>query len=234
MGDWFKTIARVRIVACALVTALVQGVSFAAEPSADHIQPSHIVIGLDISASTPLVSSAPYAANVARTLATMISALPPRSKVTLRTLGDYNPRDELIRQDWTISTLNRAEDVAGIVQSVVGAIPSLVAKGRIRQQMTTNILGFLQNMAQIVDCKAYRTDVVLLSDGMEDSPYVRLINTQATLPLPPSSIFKDCEQLEILGIGSGSRDPRLTPYLRDQWGAWAKAAGFNSFTGLND
>lgn len=164
----------------------------------------------------------------------MVSTLPPRSMVTLRTLGDYNPKDELIRQDWTISRLNRAEDVAHILEMVVGAIPSLVAKHRIKPQMTTNILGFLQNMAQVVDCKTYRTDVVLLSDGMEDSPYVRLTNTHVTLPLPPSPIFHDCEELEILGIGSGSHDPRLTPYLRDQWGAWAKAAGFKTFTGLND
>ena len=38
----------------------------------------------------------------------------------------------------------------------------------------------------------------------------------------------------ILGFAQGVRDPRETQRLRDQWTQWSQAAGFKSFTGLND
>ena len=40
--------------------------------------------------------------------------------------------------------------------------------------------------------------------------------------------------LVILGLAQGVNDPRETQRLRDEWTAWAQAAGFKSFIGLND
>ena len=102
--------------------------------------------------------------------------------------------------------------------------------------MKTNILGFLENRAQVKDCEKYKTLIVLVSDGMEDSVLGRLTQLDAKLPLPSTKLFNHCDELEILGIGTGSHnpDPAFTDHLRQQWQAWADAAGFVEFEGLND
>jgi hypothetical protein len=176
-----------------------------------------------------------YAASVGHQAGLLVKDLPLRSKVTLRTLGDYDPtKQALIRLDWVISLNNTAEDVARTVEDVTAGIPALVARRTLKPQMTTNILGFLENTAQIADCRAYPTTVALISDGIEDSGYARLNTVKGELPLPKTRIFDHCDKLEILGLGRGSRNPALTSHLREQWNAWAQAAGFRSFLGLGD
>ena len=39
---------------------------------------------------------------------------------------------------------------------------------------------------------------------------------------------------QILGIGQGTRSPKETVRLRNEWAKWAWRAGFAKFTGLND
>ena len=43
-----------------------------------------------------------------------------------------------------------------------------------------------------------------------------------------------CREFEILGLGQGTRSPKETVRLRQEWSGWAKAAGFAKFVGLND
>jgi hypothetical protein len=89
-------------------------------------------------------------------------------------------------------------------------------------------------MAQIVDCKKHDVTIVLASDGIEQSQEAELTQETRTLPMPEKKMFAGCRELEILGLGVGAKSPSMVDHLREQWSAWAKAAGFKEFQGLND
>jgi hypothetical protein len=119
------------------------------------------------------------------------------------------------------------------VETLIAGVPVLVARRTLTVQESTNIIGFLENTAQVVDCSTMPTTVVLISDGIEQSEYVSLTEPSAKLP-PPSPMFAGCEELQILGLGQGTQSPTFTAHLRDEWARWAAQAGFIAFTGLND
>ncbi len=231
-----RSIGRVRV-ALALAMALAMAAGdrgYAAPRKSAEERPHRVIIGLDLSTSNPLVTNDQYAAKVAARLVPVIGALVPRSEVTLRTFGVYDPTRQQLRLDRTISSVHPAEEVAAIIEGVIKGIPTLVKKGTLQAQPQTNIVAFLENTAELVSCNKVYTQVVLVSDGIEDSELARLTTVGAKLPPPAQKLFKNCRSLEILGIGVGSKSPALTNHLRDEWGAWAKAAGFKDFSGLND
>lgn len=223
------------VVLGAVVLALSGGAApvLAAE-AAKKPKPVHLVIGLDLSKSNPLVADDAYARKVAERLAPLVARLEPRSLVTLRTFGAYDPTANNLRLDRVISSKNPKEEVARVVEGIVAGVPTLVANGKLNMQMTTNIVPFLENMAEVVDCKAHRVEIYLVTDGLEDSEYARLADQRSALPAPAEKLFARCQKLEILGLGLGGKSPGLTNHLRAQWSGWAKAAGFKEFHGLND
>ncbi len=121
--------------------------------------------------SFPLVDSEQFAKRVAERVAPAIRDFPPRSLVTLRTFGVYDPAANPLRFDKQISSINRAADVASAVETIIASVPSMVASGKLKAQPKTNIVAFLETMAQSVDCKKNKTAIVLVSDGIEDSDY---------------------------------------------------------------
>ena len=78
------------------------------------------------------------------------------------------------------------------------------------------------------------TTIILASDGIEDSDYARLGRADSHLPPPEGRPFKGCAELDVLGLGEGTKSPRVTTRLRSEWSDWAGAAGFARFQGLND
>lgn len=215
---------------------VIQGVRTETGAGEDHSYqgaPTHLVIGLDLSQSNVLVTNEQFARKVADRIRPMIENLPPRSKVTLRTFGSYDSRSNPVHRDWTISASNRPEEVAAFVHGVVGGVPQLVSDGRLRSQGYTNILAFLENTSQLVDCFDNEVIVVLATDGVEDSEYVRLQRASATLPTA-DAMFDGCQRLEMLGVGQGLGSPSTTTRLRREWDGWAEEAGFRRFVGLND
>lgn len=197
-------------------------------------KPRQIVIGLDLSLSFPLVDSEQFAKRAAERVAPAIRDLPPRSLVTLRTFGVYDPTANPLRFDKQISSINRAPDVASAVQTIISSIPAMVASGRLRAQPKTNIVAFLETIAQTINCKKNKTAIVLVSDGIEDSDYARLTTEKAHLPSPGRKMFERCDDLQLLGIGVGANRPAFTEHLREEWAAWAEEAGFKDFSGLYD
>lgn len=194
---------------------------------------THIVVGIDLSQSNVLVSDEAFARKVANRIRPMLENLGPRSRVSLRTFGTYGNTGGQLSRDWTISARNRPEDVATFVSGVIAGVPTLVARGQVQSQGYTNIIAFMENTAQIVDCRGYEVIVVLATDGVEDSEYVRLQNANAHLP-EPERIFRGCDELHMLGIGQGLGSPSTTTRLRGEWETWADTAGFRTFVGLND
>ena len=197
-------------------------------------KPREIVIGLDLSKSNPLTVDAKFAAKVAARVAPMIEALRLRDEIKLRTLGTFDPREQPLHIDQVITTDNLPEDSARIVRGVIAGVPTLIQRGTLKAQDSTNIVGFLDNMAQVIDCKKHEVTIILASDGIEESEEARLTAQSAMLPKPKSQIFRGCKSLQILGLGVGEKSPALVARLREQWAAWAEAAGFKEFQGLND
>lgn len=217
--------------AAALVFA---GLTGAARAAADDPKPVHIIIGLDLSRSNPLVTSKDYASKVAQRISPLIDDLAPRSVVNLRTFGVYDPSAQNLRIDFVVSSKHPTSEVNTVVTGVVAGIPQLISERKLIAQNYTNIVPFLENMAEVVDCKAMDATVILVSDGIEDSEYVKLIREGSKLPAPDSAIYKGCSGLQILGLGVGANSPSLTKHLREEWSRWADQAGFETFEGLND
>jgi len=198
--------------------------------------PRTIIVGVDLSTSNPLIVDDAFAAKVAARIGPMITGLSPRSRVVLRSFGSYDSSSNAtFNLDILIAPKTaRAEDIAQLVTQVVAGVPQLVRKGKLHAQNATNIIAFLENMAATVDCHTQSATVILASDGVEDSKLANLSRGSGTLPPPSRAIFSGCDQLVILGLAQGMRDPRQTQRLRDEWSQWSQAAGFKSFTGLND
>jgi hypothetical protein len=196
--------------------------------------PKTYVIGLDLSKSNPLVKDDGYAARAAARAAKDIVALPLRSRVMLRTFGAYDASANGLKVDQVISSHARPEAVAQGTAALIANVPKLVREGKLKAQGTTNIVPFLDTMAQVVDCGASEVHVVLLTDGFEDSEYAKLSRHGGKLPVPDAPAYRGCEELLILGLGQGGGSPAATARLRKQWSAYAAGAGFRHFTGLYD
>jgi hypothetical protein len=198
------------------------------------IAPKRLVIGIDISKSNPLVDNAPFAAKVAARVSNIVRGLGMASEVHVRTFGSYDASSNNFYYDALISARNRPEAVAAEIRKLIAGTPLLVKSGKWRSQENTNILAFLDNISQSIGCGGMPTTVVLASDGIEDSEYVRLQRSSAHLPPPEGHPFRGCAEMQILGIGQGTDSPVVTTRLRGEWARWAAAAGFGKFVGLND
>jgi hypothetical protein len=198
------------------------------------IPAKRLIIGLDISKSNPLVDNDEFAAKVAARIANVVRGLGPASEVHVRTFGSYDASSNNFYYDALISSRNRPEHVAAEVQKLIAGTPYLVKSGKWRSQDNTNILAFLDNQSQSIGCAGLPTTVILASDGIEDSEYTRLERHDAHLPPPDGRPFRGCAEMQILGIGEGTRSPMETTRLRAEWSRWAQAAGFAHFLGLND
>jgi hypothetical protein len=210
-----------------LLLAATVAPAFAAEA------PETVVIGLDLSKSNPLVKDEGYAARAAAKTAEALQALPLKSRVMLRTFGSYDGGENGLKVDQVISAQAKPQEVAQGIAAIIANVPKLVAEGKLTAQGKTNIVPFLETEAQIVDCKAGPTRIILLTDGFEDSDYATLSKHGGHLP-PPAALYEGCNELLILGLGQGAGSPAATIHLRKEWQGWAEKAGFREFRGLYD
>lgn len=193
-----------------------------------------IMIGLDLSKSNPLVTSAAYAARLGERLAHELKDLPLKSRVMVRTFGVYDGGANGLKIDEIVSSRAKPADLAAGLGALVANVPALVREGKLHGQMKTNIVPFLETMSHVIDCQAAPTRVILLTDGAEDSEYGKLTRAGGKLPGPARALYQGCEELLILGLGQGFDSPKATERFRSAWGGWAQGAGFQRFTGLYD
>jgi hypothetical protein len=167
------------VIAACLVSGSVSGAGAARANEAstgEASRPQTYVIGLDLSKSNPLVRDEGYAARAAARTAKEITALPLKSRVMLRTFGSYDASANGLKIDQVISSHARPEAVAQGIAALIANVPRLVAEGKLTAQGKTNIVPFLDTMAEVVDCRDSDVHVVLLTDGFEDSEYAHLTN----------------------------------------------------------
>lgn len=191
-----------------------------------------IVIGLDLSIGNPLIRDETFAARAGERVGEYIEKLPMRSEVSIRTFGDFNGSPEVLRFDRIVSLAQTAETIGNFVQTLITGMPKIVREeGQIEPHIQTNILGFLDSMSDSLECSERPTRVILITDGLEDSEYAMLADGNSALPDPSDTLYKDCEVMEMIGVGLGQRSPDLAKRIRDAWKAWASKAGFTDFVG---
>lgn len=196
--------------------------------------PSRLIIGLDLSASNPLVTDNAYASKAGRRVGDEIGKLVYRSELSVRTFGAYDADANPFTFDAIASVNDEPEALKNDMTLFISNVPLLVQQGKLQTQPMTNIIAFMEELSLTLDCREMPTTIILVTDGVEDSEYVRLIHRDAQLPLPEKKIFYRCAELQILGLGRGINSPSETKRLREEWEKWAKAAGFKNFVGLND
>jgi hypothetical protein len=195
--------------------------------------PSRLIVGLDLSASNPLVLDNRYAHKAALRVGDVVGDLAYRSEYSIRTFGAYDSSNNPFTFDAIVSVRNEAAALKNDTVTFISNVPLLVQQGKLKTQNMTNILAFLEELALNVDCDQMPTTVILVTDGVEDSEYVRLVHRNAHLP-KTKKIFKGCYELQILGIGRGVDSPSETKRLREEWKKWSKRAGFQEFNAYND
>ncbi len=219
--------------ACA---GLLMGVMLAAPALAQlgraEAGPTHVIVGVDVSVGSPFISDDAFADKTARRIAERIATLPTGSKVSLRSFGAHSTLDTSLEIDRRVTRSNPAEATAALFQPIIAGLPKLARDGKIEAQNESNIVGFLQTVSRRTDCSRERTVIVLATDGVEESEFADL-KSDKTLPAPEEAIFKDCARLEMLGVGRGHGSARFTDRLIKAWEAWAQAAGFLRFVGLD-
>lgn len=202
-------------------------------PPIDLDAPRRLIVGLDLSSSNPLVVDTSYARKVAKRIRKDFEDLAFRSEVQIRTFGAYDSSSNPFAFDATISTRQRPEVLGRDMETFISNIPNLVNQGKLETQPYTNILAFLEETAIELDCQTLPTQIILVTDGVEDSEYVRLKYRDAKLPRP-KKIFAGCYELQMLGIGRGINSVTETNRIRKEWQTWAKRAGFKKFLAVND
>ena len=195
---------------------------------------TRIVIGIDLSKSNPVTEDPQFAAKVGARIAGVVSKLGFASEVHVRTFGSYDATANPFYYDTMISARSRPEAVASDVERLIAGTPALVAGGKWKAQGRTNILAFLDNVSRSEGCSGLPTTIILATDGIEDSQFARLDDPDEHLPDPDGKPFAGCVELQIHGLGEGTRSPVKTARLRAEWTRWARAAGFARFEGLND
>lgn len=218
--------------ACA--AALAASLSLALSPAGadETLRPQTVIIGLDMSKSNALVEDPAYAARVAQRTAAELETLSLKSRVMLRTFGSYDTSANALKVDEVVSARSKPQAVAEGMSAIIAAVPRLVQEGKLKAQGYTNVVSFLENMSQLVDCDASEVRVILLTDGFEDSEYTKLASG-GSLPMP-ERLYPGCAEMMMLGVGQGGGSPSATKRVREQWAQWAEAAGFEKFTGLYD
>jgi hypothetical protein len=195
---------------------------------------SRVVIGIDLSKSNPITMDPQFAAKVGARVAGIVSKLGFASEVHVRTFGTFDATANPFYYDTMISARSRPETVASDVERLIAGTPVLVSSGKWKAQGRTNILAFLDNVSRSEGCSGLPTTIILATDGIEDSQFARLDDAQDHLPDPDGRPFAGCVDLQILGLGEGTRSPVKTARIRSEWTRWAHEAGFGHFEGLND
>src|SRR5262249_11990697 len=155
-------------------------------------------IGVDLSASNPLLRDDGFAQKVSARVQPYISNLPPRSRLILRSFGAYNSSaNNTLSLDVLIAPKTaRAEDMASLIGSVLANVPTMVRQGRLQEQASTNIVPFLMNISKVIECQAMPTHIILATDGVEDSQVTDLSRRRNTLPPPQGAPFAGCQELQ--------------------------------------
>jgi len=178
-------------------------------------------IGLDVSASSPLIVSKDFAIMAGHIIGDKIAKMPLRSKVILRIFGDGGLSNFGSKQV-VLSPKNRPAYIARSVAHLI----STVGEADMARQGATFLLGFL--MQTDFHCNE-QGEVIVITDGIEGSPDLvmtrKTLTRGLTIPAAPKGLLKGCK-VTFLGVGESQAvlSARQVKNLGDAWLLWMKQA----------
>jgi len=185
-----------------------------------------IIVGLDVSASNPLIAESGYAADKGRQIADEIRKLSIGDTVIVETFGAHGSTSTT-RLTVPLSNRIRPDKAAAYVQGFIGKLPQLVKAGKLRPAGETNIVSFLRTRAGRYGCD--NTRYIVVTDGRESSDVVdeaALMSGRASLPTPSQPWLSRCH-VRLIGVGQGVPS-QVSFRLVQQWQNHLKSAGARS------
>jgi hypothetical protein len=214
-----------------LATTALTAILIAGAGTAATAQNRHVIIGADVSGSTPLISDSAYAARAGQSVSDMLGDLEPGDRISLRTIGDYGMGPNSESWDWTISRRFPPIKARRTVHRYISALPQLIESAHVTEASSTHLIGFMELESYGVDCVETNTNFVLLTDGVEwseDTNGHAVMQGKVKLPALTGDQLQGCT-LTMLGIGQLTKGstPAITRNLIKAWSLWAKAAGMH-------
>ena len=187
-----------------------------------------LFIRIDVSDSTPIIESQSYRNKVANDTGQRIEALNVGDLLNIQTFGEYSPAEQKsIRVKFDRST--RPYKVIPAVKKAINSLggASTIAQGQ------TNIIGTMEtavNTMGFEECKSSNTTLVLYTDGIEASEYMRngqaFVDGEALLPVPKTAFLQDM-RVDFVGVGvlSSGGSSSYTNNILAAWRTYMTAAG---------
>lgn len=184
-----------------------------------------LTIGIDLSASNPLLSHKNFAHVASQHVSSEINKLKDGDVVHVKTFGSRKDALNLLNPTFEISRRLKPNKVASIVAQYIQSLP----EQKEASQSSTNLVAWLEFTSEF-NC-AENSQILVITDGLESSSYVdgnQLLQAKKSLPKAEVNL-KGCA-LTFYGLGAGWM-PQQVKFVRKEWERWAEQAGA-SFTAI--
>ncbi len=188
-------------------------------------QAKTITIGIDLSASNPLLSHQNFAYMASGYVTDALSTLKNGDIVRIKTLGARADSANLLNSRFKISRRLKPNKVAAMIAQYLQSLPAQ----QDRAQSNTNLIAWLEFTSDF-NC-AENSAILVITDGLESSSYVSgsaLLEGKQGLPEADVDL-KGCA-LTFYGLGAGWPAPSVK-IIRNEWRQWSEKAGA-SFTAI--
>jgi len=187
--------------------------------AASTAQAKTLTIGIDLSASNPLLSHKNFAHIASQYVTSEITKLKDGDIVNVKTFGSRKDALNLLNHSFQISRKLKSEKIAGIVAQYIQSLP----EQKEVSQNSTNLVAWLEFTSGF-NC-ADNSQILVITDALESSSYVDgnlLLQGKKSLPKPDVDL-KGCG-LTLYGLGAGWM-PQQVKIVRKEWERWSEQAG---------
>lgn len=187
--------------------------------TASTAQAKTLTIGIDLSASNPLLSHKNFAHVASQHVSSEINKLKDGDVVHVKTFGSRKDALNLLNPTFEISRRLKPSKVAGIVAQYIRSLP----EQKEASQSSTNLIAWLEFTSEF-NC-AQNSQILVITDGLESSSYVdgnQLLQGKKSLPKAEVNL-KGCA-LTFYGLGAGWM-PQQVKIVRKEWERWSEQAG---------
>lgn len=178
-----------------------------------------LTIGIDLSASNPLLGHKNFAYVASQHVASEINKLKDGDVVHVKTFGSRTDALNLLNPTFEISRRMKSQKVAGIVAQYIQSLP----EQKEISQSSTYLVAWLEFTSGF-NCTE-GSQILVITDGLESSSYVdgnQLLQGKKNLPKAEVNL-KGCA-LTFYGLGAGWM-PQQVKIVRNEWERWAEQAG---------
>lgn len=178
-----------------------------------------LTIGIDLSASNPLLTHDNFAYMASKYARDEINKLENGDVVTVQTFGGRENVDNILSGSYTISRRMKSEEIAGAVAAYLQSLPSQTEQS----QSSTNLLAWLE-FGSGFNCND-KSQILLFTDAVESSSMVdgnAFVQGKEGLPKPDVDLT-GCH-ITFWGLGAGFPHASVK-FIRNEWRSWSDQAG---------